>query len=67
MLAGIVLLVDGLLPMRSHGPNLSGLETVVGFLLALAGFLVRRRALRRVAANRRTALQWDDSDSLTEN
>ena len=48
VLAGIVLFVDGLFPTRSHGPNPSGLEMVVGFLVALAGFLVRRQARRGI-------------------
>ena len=46
MLAGIALLLDGLLPIRSHGPNPSGLEVVAGFVICLAGFLVRRVACR---------------------
>jgi len=50
MLAGIASLADGLLPIRSHGPNPSWLEVVVGFVLGLAGFVVRRMA-RRVPAD----------------
>ncbi len=50
MLAGIALLLDGLLPTRSHGPNPSWLEVVVGFVMGLAGYVVRRIA-RRVPAH----------------
>jgi hypothetical protein len=48
MLAGIVLFVDGLLPTRSHGPNPSVFEMLVGFGIALAGFLVRRKARKQL-------------------
>jgi uncharacterized membrane protein len=53
MLAGIALLVDGLLPTRSHGPNPSWLEVMVGVFMVLAGFVVRRIA-RRVPADSST-------------
>ena len=43
-LSGIGLFVDGLLPTRSHGPNPSSLAVVLGFVVALAGLLVRRKA-----------------------
>ena len=46
MLAGIALLLDGLLPTRSHEPNPSWLEVVIGIGIALAGFVVRRMARR---------------------
>jgi hypothetical protein len=54
MLAGILFFVDGLLPIRSHAPNPSGLEMVVGFVAALAGFLVRSWALRRALPGKTT-------------
>ena len=49
MVVGIALLLDGLLPMRSHGPNPSALEVAVGFVIGLAGFVVRRMARRSPA------------------
>ena len=53
MLAGIALLMDGLLPTRSKGPNPSWLGVVVGFGIGFAGFAVRRMA-RRAHADRST-------------
>jgi len=46
MLVGLALLLDGLLPIRSHGPNPSIGELVAGLAICLTGFLVRRMARR---------------------
>jgi uncharacterized membrane protein HdeD (DUF308 family) len=46
MLAGVLLLLDGLLPVRSHGTNPSWLEVAVGLLIGVAGFVMRRMARR---------------------
>lgn len=51
MLAGGTLLLDGLLPLRSHGANPSWLEVIVGLLIIGAGFLLRHFA-RRASVNR---------------
>lgn len=50
MVAGVVLVLNGLLPLRSHGPNPSWLEVVCGLLLGIAGFLLRHFT-RRAPAN----------------
>jgi hypothetical protein len=47
MLAGASLVVDGGLPARSRGTNLATVETLVGFVLAVAGWLLRRAALAK--------------------
>ena len=46
MLAGLALLLDGLLPVRSHGSNPSVVEVVAVLVICLTGFLVRRMARR---------------------
>jgi hypothetical protein len=53
VLAGIALLLDGLLPSRSHGPNPAWLEVAVGCGMGLAGFVMRRIA-RRLPADAST-------------
>jgi hypothetical protein len=50
MVASVLLLLDGLLPVRSHGTNPSWLEVAVALLIGVAGFLVRRMARRAPAS-----------------
>ena len=52
MLAGAVLIVDGGLPARSHGPNLPVVETMAGFAVAVTGWVLRRTALAKAAKNK---------------
>ena len=45
---GFLSVADGVLPMRSHGSNLSWAEIVIGVVLIIAGWIVRRVALNRL-------------------
>jgi hypothetical protein len=42
---GVLFLADGLLPLRSAGPNPSWFEVVVGVVLCIVGWLLRRASL----------------------
>ena len=55
ILAGVPVLLDGLLPIRSHGPNPSVVEVIVGLAICVTGLFVRRRA-RRTLTHPPTAL-----------
>jgi hypothetical protein len=49
MMCGALLAVDGLLPMRSAGPNPAWFEFVLGILICSIGWLVRRLSFRKTA------------------
>ena len=44
MLAGAGLLVDGLLPSRSNGPNPSWAEVIFGLVVTMSGAAIRLKA-----------------------
>ena len=46
LVLGILLVLDGLLPTRSDGPNPSWLVATVGVVLCVAGWMLRRAAFR---------------------
>ena len=46
MLAGVLVLLDGLFPLRSRGPNPAWLEVGAGLSIGVTGLLVRRAARR---------------------
>jgi hypothetical protein len=41
-LLGVLFVLDGFLPLRSHGPRFSPLEVALGLVLVLAGWYIRR-------------------------
>jgi hypothetical protein len=45
---GVLLAVDGLLPLRSHAPNPAWIEAVIGVVLFMVGWIFRRVARSRV-------------------
>ena len=52
MAVGSLLLLDGLFPTRSHGPNPSSIEMMMGVVLAILGCVMRRAFRRRDDASR---------------
>jgi hypothetical protein len=49
MVLGLLIAVDGLLPMRSVGPNPSWIEFVLGIVICSVGWFVRRLSFRKAA------------------
>jgi hypothetical protein len=47
MMCGALFAVDGLLPVRSVGPNPSWLEFVLGAVICSVGWFVRRFSFRK--------------------
>jgi hypothetical protein len=43
---GVLLMLDAFLPLRSHGPSFSLFEVVLGLVLVLAGWYIRRLGKR---------------------
>jgi cobalamin synthase len=48
LVAGVLVAADGLLPMRSAGPNPSWFEFVFGAVICIAGWILRRVSFRKI-------------------
>lgn len=48
LVLGVIFIGDGLLPLRSHGPNPSWVEVAAGVTFTVIGWILRRHARNRL-------------------
>lgn len=51
LVVGILFAADGLLPLRSGGPNPSWVEFMIGAVICIVGWLFRRVSVQKIGDN----------------